>query len=245
MEDTAIKINDIEPDVYGAGITGYEIEPYESKSRYFAPPNSVVPVMLSGAKSSRKITLEVEFFGDYELDVAENQSNFTRYLENNELEIQLKDGFIYYCVLTAIGGIQRVAPFIYTTKYEFVGYRHREKVTTVFNSGNGTVHLEVKGNMMSNAVFVVSGTGSNKIYHSYTNHKGEAISNSYEVECSSNKVHINGIDKTVIRGGVNAFGSYAKFTKFPELAPGKNTFSFDLDDGGSVTLRIEYFPIYA
>lgn len=245
MEESVIKINDFELSVYGAAITAYEISPYEAQSRYFCPPSSIVPVMLSASKTSRKITLDVEFFGDYELDVAENQSNFTRYVEENEIELFMPDGFFYHCVLSSVGAAQRVAPFVYTTKYEFVGYKHKEKVVAVANSGNGTVSLEVKGNQLANAIFTVSGSGKNKIYHTYTNHKGEVISNQYEVECSNNKVHINGIDKTVFRAGVNVYGSMASFTKFPELYPGTNRFAFELADGGSVTLRIEYYPIFA
>lgn len=244
MYNNAIKINDFEPDSYNAGITEYEIEPYDTSSRNFCPPSSVMPVMLSSTKSCRKILLTIEFFGENEIDVAENQSKFTHYLEQNEIELQLLDGFIYHCVLSSIGGTKRVAPFIYTTQYEFVGYKHKEKIISLVSSDDGASEIIVDATEYSNALFIITGTGTNKIYHNYTDVNGKTVSNLYEVVCDSTKLHIDGINKTATEGKVNTFGKRAKFTKFPELAPGKNQFKFVVEKGGRVFLRIEYYPIF-
>ena len=244
MKTESIKLNGIDLAVFGAEPTDFSVSSHKLSNLYLSLENSVRPVKLNEKKSCRTITLEVEFFGKDEYEVAEKQSDFTKYLLDHEIEISLPDGFTYTSTLASVGKISREASFIYATQYKFVGFRHRDKVEIEsISSGD---EIEVEGNDFADAVFTVTGNGTNILNHIYTDRYGNQVTESYTLECSNVPIIIDGIKKTVTRNGLNVFKDKATFGKFPSLKAGTNTFTFVLDENqGSMSLAVEYYPTFA
>ena len=244
MRSEPIKLNGIELSAFGAEAIGLEISAHKFSNLFLGLTNIMRPIKLNEKKSYRTITLELEFFGDDEYDVAEKQSNFTQYLLDHEIELDLPDGFAYTSTIASVGNIKREAEFIYTSKYKFAGFRHKDKVE--IDSVSSGDEIEVQGNDFAEAVFTVTGNGTNILNHIYRDRYGNQVTESYTLECSNVPIIIDGIKKTVTRNGINVFKDKATFGKFPALKAGTNTFTFVLDENqGSMSLSVEYYPTFA
>lgn len=244
MKSEPIKLNGIELGVFGAEAIDLEVSAHKLNNLFLGLENSIRPIKLSEKKSYRTIMIEFEFFGKDEYEVAEKQSDFTQYLLDNDIELTLPDGFTYTSTLADVGDIKRETDFIYTAKYKFAGFRHKDKVE--IESVTSGDEIEVQGNDFAEAVFTVTGSGTNILNHIYRDRRGNQITEAYELECSEVPIIIDGIKKTVTRNGLNVFKSKARFGKFPALKAGTNTFTFVLDENqGSMALAIEYYPTFA
>lgn len=244
MKSEPIKLNGIELGVFGANAIDLEVSAHKLTNLFLGLTNTIRPIKLNEKKSYRTITLEVEFFGKDEYEVAEKQSDFTQYLLDHEIELTLPDGFTYTSTLASVGNIKREADFIYTSKYKFAGFRHKDKVE--IESVSSGDEIEVQGNDFAEAIFTVTGNGTNTLNHIYRDRYGNQVTEAYELECSNVPIIIDGIKKTVTRSGLNVYKDKATFGKFPSLKAGTNTFTFVLDSNqGSMTLAIEYYPTFA
>ncbi len=243
MIEKEIRINDLDISVFGANILSLDVGAHVISNPHYTYANRLRPLKLKEEKSSRNLKLSVEFFGEYEEIVAEKQSNFTKYLIENELEIHHLDGFIYHCTLSSIGDIERVASFIYTTTYELVGFRHKDLVE-IKNITSGT-SIEVEGNEDTEAIIEISGSGTNTITLVSPNRSGVNESLSYEVDCSSIPIVIDGEKKTVTQNGLNVFSDKVRMASFPKLRPGENTIVITHGSNiNDVSLSISYLPVY-
>ena len=243
MIEKRIRINDLDISVFGANILSLDVGAHVITNPHHTYANRLRPLKLKEEKSSRNLKLSVEFFGEYEEIVAERQSNFTKYLLENELEIHHVDGFIYHCTLSGIGDIERVASFIYVTTYNLVGYRHKDLVE-IRNISSGT-SIEVEGNEDTEAIIEISGSGTNTVTLVSRNRNGINESVEYEVDCTSIPIIIDGEKKTVTQNGLNVFRSKVRMTSFPKLRPGENTIVITRDDSmNDVSLSISYLPVF-
>lgn len=241
----AIEINSTTLDTFGCAATGYRVGAHILSNVFVGLENSIRPIKLTESKSYRPFYITVEFFAATEAEAAMNQSNFTQYLLDNDLEIVLPDGFTYTSVLASVGDIERISDIIYVCEYGFAGFRHKDSVT-ISNIQSGRT-ISVDGNMFADAVLTVTGSKTNTIKLIHTDRAGNSVTDTYEVDCSSTAVIIDGTKKTVKRNGANAYKSYARFTVFPRLKAGTSSTQIAITkaSGGSVNLSISYYPTFA
>lgn len=241
----AIEINSRQLDTFGCAATGYRVGAHIMSNLFVGLESSIRPIKLSETKSYRPFSITVEFFASSEAEAAMNQSNFTQYLLDNDLEIALPDGFTYTSVLASVGDIERIADVIYVCEYGFAGFRHKASVTISNITAGRTINVD--GNMFADAVLTITGSKTNTISLKHTDRAGNQVTDTYEVDCSSTAVVIDGMKKTVKRDGANAYKSYARFTVFPRLKAGTSSTQITITkaSGGSVNLSISYYPTFA
>ena len=241
----AIEINNRPLDTFGCEAIGYRVGTHILSNLFVGLENSIRPIKLTESKSYRPFYITVEFFAASEAEAAMNQSNFTQYLLDNDLEIALPDGFTYTSVLASVGDIDRIADIIYVCEYGFAGFRHKD-IVTIQNITVGRT-ITVDGNMCADAVLTITGSKTNTISLKHTDRAGNEVTETYEVDCSSTAVVIDGMKKTVKRNGANAYKSFARFTVFPRLKAGASSTQIAIKkaSGGSVNLSISYYPTFA
>ena len=237
-----IAINSRQLGTFGCAATGYRVGAHILTNLFVGLENSIRPIKLSESKSYRPFYITVEFFAATEADAAMNQSDFTQYLLDNDLEILLPDGFTYTSVLASVGDIERVADFIYVCEYGFVGFRHKNLMG--FQNITASRTISVRGNTFAEAKLTITGSGTNTISLIHQDRTGNFVTDTYEVDCSSTPVIIDGMKKTVTRDGANAYKTYARFTTFPRLKAGVTQIAITKEDGGSVNLNVSYYATY-
>lgn len=212
---------------YNARLLHYTVYAPSISNAYLSRTNSVIPTKLKEAVGTRTIALELEFFGETPHESLLQISNMTADLLN-ETEIQLPDGFYYFCILDKVSAPKLEGDTFYSVTFELVGYRHGPMQTEVLNE-SGSIYAV--GNYNAPAKITIE------------NAAGTVVVNDITVKDITDTVIINGFDKTVFEtDGVytrNKFKS-CEMTKFPRLSPGVNV----IDITGDAKVTIEYQPIY-
>lgn len=227
MMSKPVYVNDKEIfEKYKARLLKYTIGAVNISESYLTHKNSIIPVKLKESVGTRKITLELEFEGDTCYESTMNISNMTAELLE-ETELQLPDGFFYYCLLDSVSDPECKGDTFYTVKFVLVGYRHLPMVTETFTESG---YMQVQGNLPAPAIITISdATGTVKV-------------NDIQVDNIVNTVVIDGFEKTVME--VNDGTTWNKFkdcsmTKFPRFEPGPVL----VEITGDCTVTIEYKPI--
>lgn len=241
----SILINGRPLETFGCEATDFRVGAHIMSNTFVGLKNSIRPIKLAESKSYRPFFIKVEFFALNEAEAAMSQSNFTQYLIDNDLEIDLPDGFTYSSVIASIGEIERVSNFIYVCEYEFAGFRHKGLVTIQNITAGRTI--SVSGNMFADAVMTITGSKTNKVSIIYTDRANISITDTYEVDCSSTAVVIDGMKKTVKMNGANAYKTSARFSVFPKLKPGTQSTQIAIAKatGGTVSIDLSYYPTFA
>lgn len=212
---------------FKARLLDYKVGPPNIKNPYLTLTNSIIPVKLKESIGTRPIALTLEFDGDTCNESLINISNLTAYLLY-ENEIQLPDGFYYFCIFDKVSEPTLKGGTLYTVTFNLVGYRHGALVSQEFTESGSITAL---GNYKAPAIITIE------------NASGTVTVNDITVNDIENTVIINGYDKTVFEtDGIyrrNKFKS-CEMTEFPYLYPGVNFIQIT----GSAKVTIEYKPIY-
>ena len=211
---------------YKARLLDYKVDSPSITDSYLEMKHSIVPVKLKESVGTRKITLELEFKGDTCNDSLMNISDLTaEFLQ--ETELQLPDGFDYFCVLNKAAAPVLEGDTFYSVKFTLVGYRHLPVESKVFTE---TDSLEASGNVEAPVIITIEDA------------YGTVTVNDITVKNIDGTVVINGYDKTVMALTDGVFVNKFKdctMTKFPTVKPGFNLISIT----GSATVTIEYTPV--
>ena len=212
---------------YKARLLGYSVGPVNISNAYQSSKTSVIPVKLKESIGTRIITLNLEFEGDTCYEAELNISNLTAYLLN-ETELELPDGFFYFCILDQAPTPENKGGTFYTASFKLVGYRHGAMETEVLTETGSVFNI---GNCKAPAIITIEGAS------------GSVTVNDITVDNISKTVVINGYDKTVMEvDGAVTSNKYkdCTMTKFPSLDPGTNMIAIT----GTATVTVEYTPIY-
>lgn len=218
------RINGSSLSMYRAKLLDYSIGAVSYSDGYITPVAKPFPVKLTPKIGLREITLTLDFEGDDAREIAKSISSFTAALMANA-DIELPDGFHYWCVFDEAGAQNRVAPWIDQVIFTLHGLRHEEIVKQQFAiSGK----LAVEGNMKTPAIVKLTrASGASSM-----SFNGITIN-------TSTVVTIDGVNTTVLDGnGNNVFGN-TDMTEWPKLNPGDNTITIS-----GCTAEISYYPIY-
>lgn len=212
---------------YKAKLLDYSVGSVSIKDSYLKRKTSIIPVKLKESIGTRDITLELEFEGDTCQEALLNISNLTaKLLQEND--ILLPDGFYYFCILDNVGAPKLKGCNFYEVKFTLVGYRHLAMEKEVFTETGSFIAL---GNLDAPAIITIE------------NASGTVVVNDITVKNISNKVVINGYDKTVMEtDGIAESNKFidCTMTKFPSLEPGINL----IEITGVAKVTIEYTPIF-
>ncbi len=218
-----MKINGLDPEIYGAYLLSYSVSGCELENTYFLPPSTLIPIRLTNRARLRKITLKFDFHGQDTHDAIRNMSNFTATL-HNEAELLLPDGFYYYCVLVSTGTSVTKADWIEQNSFSLIGFRHGPLESYIFTE---TSDIFVNGNYETECRFIIN------------TEKDSITVNGISINNISGEIIIDGIKKVVLQNGANKFID-CDMTDFPKLNPGNNTIS--ITEGATVI--VQYYPIY-
>ena len=218
------RINSASLDMYRAKLLDYSIGAVEYSDGYITPVAKPFPVKLTPKIGMREVSLTLDFEGDDAREIARSISSFTAALMANA-DIELPDGFHYWCVYDSATPQVRVAPWIDQVTFYLHGLRHEEIVTQHFAASG---KMAVEGNMKTPAIVKLtprSGASSMSF-------NGITVN-------SSSVVTIDGVYTTVLdANGNNVFGD-TDMTEWPKLDPGDNTIALS-----GCTAEISYYPIY-
>lgn len=218
------RINGTSLDMYGAKLLDYSIGAVAYSDGYITPVAKPFPVKLTPKIGLREVTLTLDFDGDDAREIARSISSFTAAIMENA-DIELPDGFHYWCVYDSATAQNRVAPWIDQVTFRLHGLRHEELMTQQFSSSG---KLAVSGNMKTPAIVKLtpqSGVSSMSF-------NGITVN-------SSSVVIIDGVYTTVLdASGNNVFGN-TDMTEWPKFSPGDNTITIS-----GCTAEISYYPIY-
>lgn len=212
---------------YNARILDYVVGATKFSNVYLSQNNSVIPVKVKESIGTRKIEVELEFSGESCHEALLSISNMTAELLD-ETELELPDGFFYYCILDKVGTPKYKGGTYYSVKFTLVGYRHGAMQSKVFTE---TGAIDVLGNWKAPAIITIEDA------------VGTVTVNDITVKDIKAKVVINGFDKTVFEiDGIVATNKYksCEMTSFPCLNPSVNMINIT----GEAKVTIEYKPIY-
>lgn len=212
---------------FKARLLDYKVGPPSINNPYLTLTNSIIPVKLKESIGTRTITLKLEFEGDTCNESLLKISDMTAYLLY-ENDIELPDGFHYFCILKDVGEPTLKGCTIYSVTFTLVGYRHGAMVSQEFTYSDT---ITVIGNCKAPAIITIE------------NASDTVKVNDITVKNIEKTVIINGFDKTVIEtDGVYTSNKFkdCDMTKFPSLDPGVNM----IEITGSAKVTIEYEPIY-
>ena len=241
-------------DLFKARLIGYTVGPHSIGSPHYEAAASIIPVKVTETIGVRPITLELEFEGDSIEDTVLCISNATAaFLE--WCDFKMPDGFYYRCLFDSAGSPVFKGAGFATCKFNFVGYRHLEQRTTIFNQSGEIVAV---GNCNAPAII--------KIW----NASGDVTVNGITVTGITGIVTIDGYAKTVTEQsgdcsttavvGIAVAGNALVGTssaaarsatarnifarcnlmKFPYLVPGRNA----IEITGDATVSVSYTPIF-
>ena len=172
----------------------------------------------------REVSLTLDFEGDDAREIARSISSFTTALMANA-DIELPDGFHYWCVYDSATPQVRVAPWIDQVTFYLHGLRHEEIVTQHFAASG---KMAVEGNMKTPAIVKLTprSGASSMSFNGITVNRSSVVT-------------IDGVYTTVLdANGNNVFGD-TDMTEWPKLDPGDNTITLS-----GCTAEISYYPIY-
>lgn len=218
-----MKINDFDPEIYGAHLVSYSVEGCELNNTYFLAPSAIFPTRLQNKPRLRKITLTFDFEGSDTHDAAVKMSDLTAILQKQS-ELFMPDKFYYYCVLTGTGAATTKAPWIEQCTYTLIGLRHGPLETVVINQ---STNIFVEGNSSTECRYIID-----------TQSKSIQINN-ITVNNISGQIVIDGMDSLVQQDGKNKFAD-CDMVSFPILYPGNNEITIT----GNATVVIQYYPVY-
>lgn len=212
---------------YRARLLDYKVGAASISNSYLSHTNSVIPVKLKESVGTRIIELYLEFEGVSCNESLISISNMTADLLK-ETEIQLPDGFYYFCVLDEVSSPILEGDTFYSVTFRLVGYRHLAMQSQTFTKSGS---INVIGNCASPAIITINDASE------------EVTVNDITVSNITDTIVINGYDKTVMT--VTDSSKKNKFkdcnlTKFPMLNPGVNIITIS----GTATVKVEYKPIY-
>ena len=218
------RINGASLDMYRAKLLDYSIGAGEYSDGYITPVAKPFPVKLTPKIGMREVTLTLDFEGEDAREIARSISSFTAAIMANA-DIELPDGFHYWCVYDSATPQARVAPWIDQVTFYLHGLRHEEIVTQHFAASG---KMAVEGNMKTPAIVKLTpASGSSPM-----SFNGITVN-------SSSVVIIDGVYTTVMdANGNHVFGS-TDMTEWPKLAPGDNTITIS-----GCSVDISYYPIY-
>lgn len=218
------RINGSSLGLYRARLLDYSIGAVEYSDSYIKPAAKPFPVMLTPKIGLRELSLTFDFEGDDAREISKSISELTAVLMTNA-DIELPDGFHYWCVFDSASSQKHVAPWIDQVTFNLHGLRHEEMRTSRFtNSGK----MVVAGNMKTPAIVKLTpATGVSSM-----SFNGITVN-------SSIVVTIDGVNTTVENSnGVDVFGS-TNMTEWPKLDPGDNMIIIV-----GCTAEISYYPIF-
>lgn len=218
-----MKINGFDPVIYNAELLDYSVEGCELSDTYLLAPSSIMPLRLSNKAELRKITLTFDFICKDQREATLNMSNLTAELLKSA-ELELPDGFCYYCILTDTGKASRKADWIGQNKFTFIGFRHSALEQVILTESNS---IFVNGNLPTECKITIN-----------TNAKSIKI-NDITVKNIGGEIVIDGINKLVQQNGGNKFID-CDMTEFPKLYPGINQINISV----AATVCIEYYPMF-
>lgn len=224
MSDMETRINGASLSMYRASFLDFEIGAVEYSDGYIKPAAKAFPVKINPKIGMRAISLTLDFEGENAREIAKSISAFTAALMNRA-DIELPDGFHYWCVFDSASSQTRVAPWIEQVTFHLHGLRHEDLETHHFaNTGK----MVVEGNMETPAIVRLTpkAGASSMIFNGITIDSGSVIT-------------IDGVYTTVKdSSGNNAFGS-TDMTEWPKLTPGDNLITLS-----GCEADISYYPIY-
>lgn len=218
------RINGSSLSIYKAKVLDYSIRAVSYSDGYVKPVAKPFPVKLTPKIGLREITLTLDFEGNDAREITKAISSFTAALMANA-DLELPDGFHYWCGYDSASMQERVAPWIEQVTFHLHGLRHEELVTEQFASSG---KLSVAGNMKTPAIVKLTPQSES----------GAMTFNGITVECETT-VTIDGVYTTVLdASGNNVFGN-TNMTEWPKLTPGDNTITIS-----GCTAEVSYYPIY-
>ena len=218
------RINGFSLGLYRASLLDYSIGAVEYSDGYITPVAKPFPVKLTPKIGMREVSLTLDFEGDDAREIARSISSFTAALMANA-DIELPDGFHYWCVYDSAFPQAHVTPWIDQVTFSLHGLRHAE-MKTVRLSSSGKITVE--GNIRTPAIVKLTpqNGASSMMFNGITVNK-------------SSVVIIDGIYITVKdANGNNAF-RYTNMIEWPKLNPGNNTITLS-----RCTAEISYYPIF-
>lgn len=218
------RINGASLDMYRAKLFDYSIGAVQYSDGYITPVAKPFPVKLTPKIGMREVSLTLDFEGDDAREISRSISSFTAALMANA-DIELPDGFHYWCVYDRATPQVHVAPWIDQVTFYLHGMRHEEIVTQHFASSG---KMAVDGNMKTPAIVKLTPRSG-----------ASSMSFNGIIVNSSSVVTIDGVYATVLdANGNNVFGD-TDMTEWPKLNPGDNTITLS-----GCSAEISYYPIY-
>ena len=218
------RINGSSLGLYRASLLEYSIGAVEYSGGYIMPAAKALPVKLTPKIGLREIVLTLDFEGDNPREISKAISELTADLITSA-DIELPDGFHYWCVFDSASSQKHAAPWIDQVTFNLHGLRHEEMKTSRFTHSGKMI---VEGNRSTPAIVKltpVSGASSMSF-------NGITIN-------TSTVVTIDGVNTTVLDGnGNNVFGN-TDMTEWPKLDPGDNTITLS-----GCSAEISYYPIF-
>lgn len=218
------RINGSSLGIYRAKLLEYSVGAVSCTDGYVKPAGKPFPVLLTPKIGLRGMSITLDFEGDDARERSKAISSFTVCLMGKS-DIELPDGFHYWCVFDSASSPKKVAPWIEQVTYKLHGLRHEGMITQHF-SASGTI--DVAGNMKTSPVVKLTpATGATSMGFNGITITGSSV------------VIIDGVNTTVHdASGNNVFGS-TNMTEWPKLTPGKNTITLT-----NCTADVSYYPIY-
>ena len=212
---------------FHANMLEYSVSDCSHTDGYLLPPGRMIPEKIKSRIGLRKVTMTLDFEGANLSVITAYISELTETLRK-EANLQLPDGFFYWCEYDKASTPKIKAPWIMQVKFSLTGFRH-SGMRTINLHASGTVNIE--GNCETPIHVTV--TRDNPGVTEFTIF-GIVVKN------VTGTVTIDGIHTTITdQNGKNKFRDAPSMTSWPSLQPGNNR--VELSAGIKAVLR--YYPI--
>ncbi len=225
-----MKINGINLEQYHAKLLDYVPGGTAVTNHYNLGYRSLSPVLLDTEVALKTLSVTLTIQGQDRQEAAEYLSMLNKVLYR-ESELEMPDGYLYFCILTGISEAAHTSEGLCDVTYTFDAVQRLPLVTAALESKSEQTFY-CQGEVACECRLTITAPQDLEAFTI----NGLTIQNLEQ----DVPVVVDGLKKLVTQAGENKFQE-TNLVDFPRLEPGQNTFT--LSDA-TVAVQVEYYPTF-